>query len=276
MPALRIAVVGHVEHVTLGRVDALPREGDIAHLSDPVTFPGGGGGVAFFQLAKSSATVSFFTALGNDDAAALMQKRLAATGAAIYAASRPLPHTRDVVLVTPSGERTIVVVGQPLQPERADALPWETLSECDAVYFTGRDPEVLHACRRAKILVVTARRRAALIASGVQADVVVGSRHDPREVSDLDDYPVPPTALVLTEGRDGGRVLFSDREVRFEASVVESGSGGAYGAGDSFAGALTYHLAAGLGPEEAARRAAHHGAAVLAHLEPLSGQRPLP
>jgi ribokinase len=29
---LRLAVIGHVEHVTLGRVAALPGAGDIVHL----------------------------------------------------------------------------------------------------------------------------------------------------------------------------------------------------------------------------------------------------
>ena len=32
---------------------------------------------------------------------------------------RARPHTRDVVMVTPDGERTIVVVGEPLHPSTA-------------------------------------------------------------------------------------------------------------------------------------------------------------
>jgi len=54
---LRLAVIGHVEHVTIGRAPALPGAGDIVHLESPHWFPGGGGGVAFSQLVKSSAEV---------------------------------------------------------------------------------------------------------------------------------------------------------------------------------------------------------------------------
>src|SRR5512138_2666809 len=98
---MRIAVIGHVEHVTLGRVPAVPRPGEIAHLETPRVIPGGGGGVAFAQLARSPAELHLFTALGNDDAAATVAAALSRTGARIHAASRDVPHTRDEVLITP-------------------------------------------------------------------------------------------------------------------------------------------------------------------------------
>ena len=94
---MRIAVVGHVEHVSVGRVPALPGEGGIAHLEDLHVFPGGGGGVTFFQLVKSPAEIHLFTALGNDQAAQEIEARLAKTGARIHAARRSEPQTRDVV-----------------------------------------------------------------------------------------------------------------------------------------------------------------------------------
>ena len=75
---LRIGVIGHVEHVTLGTVAAVPRAGEIAHLADPRVLPGGGGGIAFFQLANGPAEVHLYTALGNDEAAAFVRGRLAA------------------------------------------------------------------------------------------------------------------------------------------------------------------------------------------------------
>jgi sugar/nucleoside kinase (ribokinase family) len=125
---LRIAVIGHAEHVTIGRVPSLPGPGNIAHLEEPRSFAGGGGAVAFAQLAKSSAEVHFFTALGADDAATQVAAQLHATRARIHAARRAAAHTRDVVLVTPDGERTIVVVGEPPHPERTDALPWDERS----------------------------------------------------------------------------------------------------------------------------------------------------
>jgi ribokinase len=50
---------------------------------------------------------------------------------------------------------------------------------------------------------------------------------------------------------------------------------GDYGAGDSFAAALTFFLAQGLGVEQACLRAGPHGAAVLAGFDPLEHQAPL-
>src|SRR5215470_11331599 len=153
---MRIAVVGHVEHITLAAVPALPRPGDIVHLDAARTFPGGGGGIAFYQLVKSRADILLYTAIGNDDAGAFVADAIAATGAQIHAATRTEPHTRDLVLVTAGGERTIVVVGQPLHPRRGDSLPWELLADCDAAYFTAQDPDALRAARAARMLVVTA------------------------------------------------------------------------------------------------------------------------
>ena len=145
----------------------------------------------------------------------------------VHAARRGAPHTRDVVMITPDGERTIVVVGEPLHPERADALPWESLAECDAAYFTAQDPAALVAARAARVLLVTARRRAALLRSGVRPDVVVGSAVDPREACTLADFPPGqrPAALVLTEGAAGGAVYSKDGVQRFPAAAVAARGG---------------------------------------------------
>jgi ribokinase len=266
----RLAVVGHVEHVSLERVAALPSPGDILHVDHPRTFPGGGGGVAFSQLTRSSAEVHFFTAVGAEGGEELARE-LGGRGH-VHAARRGVPHPRSVVLVTPDGERTILVVGAPLHPAAGDPLPWEVLATCDAVYFTGEDPATLRAARAARVLVVTARRRAALARSGIRPDVVVGSARDPREASALADYPAPPGALVLTEGERGGRIATAAGTSRFDAPPSPPAGGGAYGAGDSFAAALTWYLAADLPVEEACRRAADHGAAVLRGLDPRESQ----
>jgi ribokinase len=272
---LRIAVIGHVEHVTLGRVPAVPQPGEIAHLDAPRWFPGGGGGVAFAQLARADAEVHLFTALGSDDAARDVAAAIAGTGARIHAVHREVPHTRVVVLVDAGGERTIVVVGRTLHPAATDPLPWKLLATCDAAYFTAEDPGALRAAREARLLVVTARRRAALAAAGVHADVVVGSATDGREASALADYVVPPRALVLTEGAAGGRIETAAGTVRFAAPAPPPRVESAYGAGDTFAAALTYYLAAGLPVADACERAGPHGAAVLRALDPREAQLPL-
>lgn len=272
---MRIAVIGHAEHVTIARVPALPRPGEIVHLGETVVIAGGGGGIALHQLAKSAVELHLFTALGNDDAGAAVGASIEATGARIHAARRDEPHTRDIALITPDGERTILVFGEPLHPRADDDLPWDTLATCDAAYFTAQDPDVIRSARAARVLVVTARRSEALVRSGVCADVVVGSARDPREASTLADYAVPPLALVMTEGALGGRIETAAGVVRFSAGPAPSPIAGSYGAGDSFAGALTWYLARGLPVPDACTRASAHGAAVLRGVNPVEWQLPL-
>ncbi|WP_242344436.1 PfkB family carbohydrate kinase [Anaeromyxobacter terrae] len=270
--SLRIAVIGHVEHVTIGRVPAVPAPGAIVHLEGPRSFPGGGGGVAFWQLVRSPAELHLFTAIGDDAAGDAVAAELATSGAHLHAARRAEPHTRAIAMVDPAGERTIVVVGEPLHPRAEDPLPWGALAGFDAAYFTAQDPAVLRAARAARVLVVAARRQPSLAASGVRADVVVGSARDPREASRRADYAVPPAALVLTDGARGGRIETEEGLAVFEAPPSPPAGGGAYGAGDSFAAALTFFLAAGVPLAEACARAGHHGAAVLGGLDPRAGQ----
>lgn len=273
--ALRLGVIGHVEHITVGRVAALPGPGDIVHLRDPRSLAGGGGGIAFFQLARSPAEVHLFTALGNDAAAQFVEHAICNTGAQIHVVRRAQPHTRDVVMIGPDGDRSILVIGEPLHPRADDPLPWHTLDQLDGAYFTAQDPAVLARARGARVLVATARRRDCIAAAGVALDAIVGSTFDPRERSRLADYALPPAALIMTEGARGGTVETATGVTRFPAPVVAA-SGGSYGAGDSFAAALTYYLAAGLAPVQAAERAAHHGAAVVSALDPLTAQLTLP
>jgi ribokinase len=270
--SLRLAVVGHVEHVTIGRVPAVPAPGAIVHLTEPIAFPGGGGGVAFWQLVRSPAEVHLFTAIGDDAAGDAVAAELAASGAHVHAVRRSEPHTRAIAMIDPAGERTILVVGEPLHPRAEDPLPWGALAGLDAAYFTAQDPAALRAARGARLLVVAARRQPALAASGVVADVVVGSVRDPREASARADYPVPPVALVLTDGARGGRIETEEGTATFEAPRSPPPGGGAYGAGDSFAAALTFFLAAGMPIADACARAGAHGAAVLGGLDPREGQ----
>ncbi len=273
---LRIAVVGHVEHVTLGRLAEVPPPGSIVFVQAPFTFAGGGGGVAFAQLLRGPAEAHFFTAVGSDAAGDEVVRELrSAAGGRVHAARRAEAHTRTLAVVDDTGERTIFVIGEPQHPRLEDPLPWDLLAGFDAVYFTGEDPGSLRAARGARVLVVTARRRAALEASGVRADVVVGSARDPREASARAEYAVPPDALVLTEGAAGGAVHTAAGSYRFAAPPSPPPGGGAYGAGDSFAAALTFYLAAGLPLAAACERAGRHGAAVLGGVDPRAGQMPL-
>lgn len=279
--APRIAVVGHVEHVTLGRFAGVIEPGAVVHLTDARFVPAGGGGIAFAQLCQSGAEVHVFTAVGSDEAGHAVDSRIRAHGSTVHvhAAVRDVEHPRVVVVVDRDGRRTIFVTREPLHPAATDPLPWSTLAECDAVYFTGTDPESLRLARAARSLVVSARRSPALQAAAVAPDVIVGSVEDPRENRELAAYDPAPGALVLTDGPRSIRVIRGGDVTLVDAPPAPEHMVGDYGAGDSFAAALTFFLAHGLSVEEACRRAGPHGAAVLGGLDPLEMQTrltPLP
>lgn len=277
MTRLCLAVVGHVEHVTLGRAAGAVGPGEIVHLEDARLLAGGGGGLAFSQLCRSDAEVHFFTAVGSDEAGFAVRERLAGAGdrVRVHAVVRPAPHPRVVVVVDPQGRRTIVVTAPPLQPRADDALPWELLAGCDGVYFTGADPASLRLARAARRLVVTARRHEALRAAAVAPDVIIGSASDPREDAPFSAYAPPPAALVLTDGARPIRVTREGGAALVPAPAGPARICGDYGAGDSFAAALTYFTALELPVEEACRRAGPYGAAVLAGIDPTELQAQL-
>jgi ribokinase len=269
---MRVAVIGHVEHVSIGRAAALPAPGEIAHLEEPCQIAGGGGGIAFHQLARSPGEIHLFTALGNDEAAQAVERAIRAVHAKLHIARREATHTRDLAVITPDGERTIFVIGEPLHPRRSDDLPWDVLATCDAAYFTGQDPGTLVEARKARVLVITSRRREALAKSGVRADIIVGSTKDRREYSALAEYEPQPSALVMTEGAHGGYIETTDGVTRFPPTPPDGKIVGSYGSGDTFAAALTWYVARGFPLVEACTRAGKHGAAVLRGINPLEWQ----
>jgi ribokinase len=249
---LRIAVVGHVEWVTFARAPFVPLPGQIVHLEDPLDQPGGGGAVSAVALARMGADVTFFTALGTDVPAA---ERLEAFGVRVCAARREHAQTRVLALVDPAGERTLYVIGENDHPAAGDPLPWDELAGMDGVYFTGQDPATLRLSRAARVLVVTARRFESLVASGVHADALVGSRTDPGEQFELARLARPPRHVIVTDGARGGTGYAA---VRPPGPVVDT-----YGAGDTFVSGVTFGLAAGWRLERTLRFAAEQAAECL-------------
>jgi ribokinase len=273
----RIAVVGHVEHVTLGRIDGTVEPSSILHLVDARVVPGGGGGIAFAQLCRSDAEIHLFTAVGSDEAGRTVEARIRPESPLVHvhAAVRPVDHPRVVVVVDREGRRTIVVTGEPLHPAATEPLPWSTLAHCDAAYFTGSDPETLRFARAARRLVVTARRSQVLEQAAIAPDVVIGSVQDPRENRPFGAYDPAPGALVLTDGPRPIRVFRPSGVTEVAPPPAPARIVGDYGAGDSFAAALTYFVAHGSSVEEACRRAGPYGAAVLRGIDPFEVQQRL-
>lgn len=267
------AVVGHVEWIDFVRIEGIPAPGQIIHAQESWEEPGGGGAVAAVQLAKLAESATLFTALGDDALGRKAYDELSRAGLRVEATFEPSAQRRAITLIDAQGERTIIVLGKRLAPYSAGSLPWETLSEADAVYFTAGDPDALRLARQARVLVATSRVLPLLAESGVQLDAIVGSALDPSERYQDGDLDPAPQLVVRTAGGSGGTFQVAvGPEQEFSPGVVPGPVGDSYGCGDSFAAGLTYALGAGYGPEEAVAFAARCGAAALTGRGPYEGQ----
>lgn len=267
---MRVAVVGHVEWAEFVRVARLPQAGEIAHAEERWEGAGGGGAVAAVELARLAGEALFVTALGDDALGHRAADELRARGVQVEAVLRPEPQRRVFVHVDAAGERTITVIGRRMVPLRADALPWDTLARCDAIYVTAGDAEAVRAARAARVLVGTPRTLASLAQARVRLDALVGSARDAGEQVAPGALDPPPDLLVQTEGAAGGRWVRASGEMgRFAAAAREGAIVDTYGAGDCFAAGLTHALGAGLPLAEALQHAAQSGAAALGRRGPI-------
>lgn len=274
---MQTAVVGHVEWVEFVRVPRVPRSGEIVHAEAIWEGPGGGGAGAAVQLSKLSAGTSLFTALGGDDLGKRAEHDLEKRGLTLHVAQRKEGTRRAFTHVEPSGERTITVVGERLGPRSADPLPWEELKHADATFFTAGDEAALRLARTSRILVATSRALDVVRAAGVQLDALVGSLSDPDESYVPGSLDPPPLLVVMTEGSSGGRYWSSDgTERRFTAPDLMGPIVDRYGAGDSFAGGLTFALGAAFSDHDAVAFAARCGTASLRGNGPFEGQLTAP
>ncbi len=270
---MRVAVVGHVEWILFGHVDAVPPAGGIAHATDGWEEPGGGGGVSAVQLARLAGSCDLYTSFGDDEVGERSRANLERLGLRVHASIRDEPSRRALTLVDADGERTIVTLGRRLEPRAADPLPWDELDHVDAVYFTAGDVGALRHARRARVLVGTSRAMRRLGEGDVRLDAVVGSARDPAERYDPEALSEPPPLVVRTEAGRGGRFETADgRAGRYEPVAPPGPVVDTYGAGDSFAAGLTFALGRGADPDEALALAARCGAWSVAGAGPYAHQ----
>jgi ribokinase len=260
--AMRTAVVGHLEWIEFGRVDRVPGPGEIAHATDVWQEIGGGGAVAAVQLSRLAGDCDLFTAFGDDPVGTASRRRLSTLGVQVHAVPRRGVATRRAVtLVDAAGERTITTLGERLDPLGGEPLPWHRLDDVNSVYVTAGDADAFRTARRARVMVVTLRALQRLAASGVEADCLVGSARDPNERWDPAALPRPPALLVRTEGADGGTFETAEGDHgRFSAEPPPGPIVDTYGAGDTFAAALTFALGVGMKVPDALAFGARCGA----------------
>jgi len=259
----RLAVVGHVEWVDFIPVARMPREGEVLHATEAAfSRAAGGGGVAAVVLAELGAEVEFFCALGDDAHGHAAADQLAERGVDVRVAWRAeQPTRRALTLLEGSGERTIVTVGERLEPRGSDGLDWDLLERCEGVYFTAGDAGALAQARRARVLVASPRGREALT-DGPTIDALVFSQRDRDEAEWASRLEAKARVLVETRGPDGG-VWWGESEGSWEAVAPEGPVKDAYGCGDSFAAGFTFGLATGETVAGAAALGARCGARCL-------------
>jgi ribokinase len=269
----RVAVVGHVEWVDFVRVARVPKPGEVVHAAASWQDAGGSGAVAAVQLAKLAGEAEFFTAFAADDLGRQARERLEDEGVRTHVAWRSAPQRRAFVYLDARHERTITTLGERLEPSGSDPLPWRHLERCDAVYFTAGDLAALRHARRAATVVATPRASRALARSGVVVDALVHSAKDSGERPEIDGLDGAAAAVVATAGGEGGRWRTSAGAVGSWDAVGPPGPYlDAYGAGDSFAGGLTFGLANGRTIDEAVALGARCGAWKLAGHAPYGNQ----
>src|SRR5436190_15285095 len=242
-----VAVVGHVEWVQFGRVEHVPRPGEVAHARECFAEPAGGGAVAAVQLTALAGEALLLTALGEDDAGRRSAARLRELGVRVCTAPREGDTRTALTLVDDRGERTITTLGPRLQPVGADTgLPWGQLAEADAVYFTAGDLEALRAARAARVLVASPRAREAL-GHAVPLDAIVLSADDPIERRELARAHGEAALVLMTAGERGRSYRCADGAAgRWAPAPLPAKPVDSYGCGDSFAAGLAYGLGAGM------------------------------
>jgi ribokinase len=270
---MRVAVVGHVEWIEFARVERVPAPGQIVDALESWEEPAGGGAVAAVQLARLAGECLFLTVLGDDALGHRAKRELEALGVRVEAAWRPEPQRRAFVYLDAEGERTITVMGERLGPRATDPLSWAELDDVDAVYFTAGDPGAVRAARAAHKLVATVRALDVLAEAHVQLDALVSSADDEGELYTPGDIDPPPLLVVRTAAAGGGSFVAADgHRGEWAAAPLPGPPVDAYGAGDCFAGGLTYGLAEGRPVQQALALAARCGAACVTGRGPYEGQ----
>jgi ribokinase len=258
----RLAVVGHVEWVDFIPIARLPQQGEVVNAEGASARAAGGGGVVAAVLAELGAQVDFFCALGDDAHGHAAADQLAERGVTVHVAWRAgEPTRRALTLLEGDGERTIVTVGERLEPRGEDDLDWDRLERADGVYFTAGDPGALQQARQARVLVASPRGRATL-RDGPVIDALVFSQRDQDERTWAHQLEDRARLLVETRGAAGG-VWWGASEGSWPAIAPDGPIKDAYGCGDSFSAGFTFGLAEGRTVAEAAALGAECGARTL-------------
>jgi len=264
---LKLAVVGHVEWMTFVEVDKLPRAGNITRSIRHQEEAAGGGAVTAIAMSNLiNQEVHFFTALGKDYLGKESYSRLKERNLKLHVAWRNEPTRKGISFIDSQAERSITVIGDRLQPNGNDELPWKTLEDFDGVFISATDAKGMNYCRAAKKVLATPRVRIEELAkANIELDALIRSALDPDENLPINKLQKKPKLIISTKGADGG-ISFPGgkyKSINTGLPLVDS-----YGCGDSFAAGVTTGIAAGLETKEAIKLGAKCGAICSTHFGP--------
>ncbi len=263
----RIVVVGSVAEDEVLSLPEPLREGIHRDATACERRLGGGGANTAVPLAHAGHEVVLVSPLGTDERGDWLLGQLQAAGVDTSATVRVEGEsTRSVVLVDPTGERTIVNVHRCREegpPRRLETL------EADALYVRSHDLEL------AELMAGLARRATVvahlppLVRDGRPAHVLVGSESDLPAAFVADPWDAGEGIggsflrwVVMTMGPHGAEAVSADDRIATPAPEVSTVD--TTGAGDVFAAGLVHALLAGQPMPQALATGVDWGAAAAA------------
>lgn len=264
----KLVVLGNIARDEIVRLTGRLREGTHLQGSPIESRLGGGGANTAVALAHAGHQVSLVSAVGSDALADQLPAELARLGVDVGAVTRvPGPSTRSLVLLDPTGERTIINLTRARETRPLRRL-LDLEADCVYVRPNGQKLEEILRAKAACCPVIAQMRP---IEDGpLPVQVLVASRAD-LDAQTLADPLAAGRRLagdvlrwvVVTLGADGADAYGVDGE-RLHATAPDVAAVDTTGAGDAFAAGLAHGLALGLPMPRALQTAVAWGAAKVA------------
>ncbi|CUW41214.1 Putative PfkB family carbohydrate kinase [Magnetospirillum sp. XM-1] len=261
----RIVVLGSIARDEVIHLDDRLLEGRHLQGAPPVPRLGGGGANTAIALAHAGHEVSLVAAVGTDPLADELLAEASRHGVDIGPVTRISgASTRSLVLLDPSGERTIVN----LTRSREARPPQRLLSlDADCVYVRSNGQDLSELLRtKAKLCPIVAQFRP-LREGRLPVHVLVGSQKDLDERILADPLAEGRRLagdvlrwVVITHGAEGAEA-FGIEGQRLRATAPDVDAVDTTGAGDAFAAGMAHALALRLDMAQALPLAVRWGAA---------------
>jgi ribokinase len=269
-----VLVVGSVNADLVDRVARRPAAGETVLGSDLATYPGGKGANQAVAAARLGGRVAFLGRAGTDGQGDFLREALRGDGVDIaHLITTPGPSGVALITVGPEGDNSIIVSpganGRVTEEDVTAAAPLFAAASVVSLQMEVPLDAVLAAARAAEAAgarVVFNLSPPAAVPDELLAlcDPLVVNEHEAAFLGASDPAGLlarGPRSVVITKGADGAVVADGESVTEVPSPRVEVTD--TTGAGDAFAGALSWRLAQGDDLAAAARFAARVGAAAV-------------